>query len=39
LLLFVALLATFVNEAHVARPDLFAYAGIEQTIHLDYPPT
>ena len=39
LLLFVALVATFVNEAHVARPDLFAYAGIEQTMHLDYPLT
>jgi hypothetical protein len=37
LLLFVALLATFVNEAHVARPDLLSYAGITQTIHSDYP--
>jgi hypothetical protein len=39
LLLFIAMLATFVNEAHVARPDLFAYAGISETKHRDYPLT
>lgn len=37
LLLFTAILASFVNEAHVARPDLLSYARIGETIHTDYP--
>lgn len=32
LLLFYCILATFIDEAHVARPSYFAYAGIEKTI-------
>jgi hypothetical protein len=31
LLLFYCIVATFVDQAHVARPDYFAYADIEQT--------
>jgi len=32
LLLFFCILATFVDEAHVARPPFFAYASIENTV-------
>ncbi len=39
LLLFIALLSTFVTEAHVARPNLFDYAGVGATMHRDYPLT
>jgi hypothetical protein len=39
LLLFVTLLSSFVNEAHIARPSLFDYAGIGATMHRDYPLT
>ncbi len=31
LLLFFCILATFVNEAHIARPDYFAYGSIDST--------
>ncbi|MCH8994144.1 MAG: hypothetical protein IH959_04155 [Chloroflexi bacterium] len=37
LLLFVSILSTFVNHAHVARPKYFDYADIETTQHTDYP--
>ena len=37
LLLFLAILSSFINAAHVARPELLDYAGIGQTIHSDYP--
>jgi hypothetical protein len=37
LVLFAALLAAFVNEAHVARPQYLSYAGIETTHHVDHP--
>jgi Domain of unknown function (DUF6602) len=36
LLLLFALLANFVNEAHIARPNFFEYAGIEGTDHDSY---
>lgn len=39
LLLFVSILATFVNEAHVARPNYFDYIKIKTTIHANYSPT
>ncbi len=39
LLLFVSILATFVNEAHVARPNYFDYTNIETTWHSDHPLT
>ena len=39
LLLFVSILATFVNKAHVARPDYFSYANIKTTLHTDHPLT
>ena len=37
LLLFFCLLANFLDEAHVARPNYFEYGGIEATMHRDYP--
>lgn len=39
LLLFVCILADFVNKAHVARPNYFDYAGIGTTRHTDHPLT
>jgi hypothetical protein len=36
LLLFFTLLATFVTEAHIARPNYFGYAGIDETDHDSY---
>jgi len=36
LFLFISILATFVNEAHVARPDYFSYANIKTTFHTDH---
>jgi len=36
LLLFICILSTFVNEAHVARPDYFDYSNIITTMHIDY---
>ena len=35
LLLFIAILATFVGESHIARPDYFSYAKI--SLHELYP--
>jgi len=37
LLLFLSILASFVNEAHVARPNYFDYATILTTKHTDHP--
>jgi hypothetical protein len=37
LLLLVSVLSTFVNEAHVARPNYFDYGDIGSTVHTDYP--
>ncbi|MCD6562547.1 MAG: hypothetical protein J7K23_01370 [Thermoproteales archaeon] len=37
LLLFISILSTFVNEAHIARPNYFDYANIITTRHVDYP--
>lgn len=39
LLLFISVLATFINEAHVARPSYFEYANIITTVHTDHPST
>lgn len=39
LLLFISILSTFINEAHVARPNYFDYANITTTMHRDYPLT
>lgn len=39
LLTFLTLIASFVNEAHIARPPLFDYAQLKNTIHRDYPLT
>lgn len=36
LLLFISILSTFINEAHVARPNYFDYADIITTMHRDY---
>jgi len=37
LLLFVSILSTFINEAHVARPNYFDYTNIGTTRHSDHP--
>jgi hypothetical protein len=39
LLLFISILSTFVNEAHVARPNYFDYANVISTMHTDFPLT
>jgi len=36
LLLFICILATFINEGHVARPNYFSYANIITTMHTDH---
>lgn len=36
LLLFICILSTFINEAHVARPNYFDYANIVTTMHTDH---
>ncbi|MBA7502169.1 hypothetical protein ES706_00751 [subsurface metagenome] len=37
--LFTSILATFINEAHIARPNYFEYANIATTMHTDHPLT
>jgi len=37
LALFISILSTFINEAHVARPDYFDYLNIMTTMHTDHP--
>lgn len=37
LLLFIAILSTFIHEAHIARPNYFDYIKITTTRHQDYP--
>ena len=37
LLLFICILSTFINEAHVARPNCFSYANIITTNRTDHP--
>jgi hypothetical protein len=37
LLLFVSILATFINAAHIARPNYFSYANMETTRNAKYP--
>jgi hypothetical protein len=39
LLLFFCMLSTFVNEAHIARPNYFEYGSISTTHVLSYPPS
>lgn len=39
LLLFISILSTFVNGAHIARPDYFSYLNIITTLHTDHPLT
>jgi hypothetical protein len=36
LFLFISILATFVNEAHIARPDYFSYTDIMTTTHTNH---